>query len=295
MNNGITRAFQMTALLLSVSLVTTSCHNSSNTREAESSLPLGVTPIVTNQNQSEPDSSIIENGNIADTTRALRIQDDWFDDSFFLLDNSSGYVNIYEIGVELPRSRSSQWAAEHSRAEVFDNINTGKWESDDNLTWAIGWFFGIPFSFELEAPPEHGIHPEDSDVTYWPPLDTVEKTTETIHSVSISSLPDGGELSFRELSGSENQDIQLACFELNNSALLKILSLDGIVILENGVEYRIIQFLEKMSLLGMSFCLKIILFCLMLLSKVIRRKAKYYLHKLSNISLLIINYILNYT
>jgi hypothetical protein len=210
---------RVSVVLLNVSVLLTSCHNSSGFQETESSLPLGVTPIETKQSSESTDYSIVEKKRKSVESEIKTDTDTFYSDNFFVLDNSDGFAGVYEIDVTDPMSRSHQWASEHTEALFFDEINTDHWTSEPHLRCSVRWFFGTLFVFSEVEATEHGTKanaPEDD--IYSPPSGITVKTTNTIRAIPFGSIPYSDELPINSESEEKKANLMVACLDLSDSA-----------------------------------------------------------------------------
>lgn len=212
------RLFHLSVVLLCMSVMLAACHTSTGIQEAETSLPLGVTPIVTKQNAKTTDFSIVEEKSSSTESENVMPSDSFFSNDFFILDNSDGYVNIYEIDVSVPMSRSQQWASEHAADLFFEEINTDHWTTEPYLFNSVRWFFGTSFVYSEVEEIEHGTKPDGfEDDIFSPPPGITIKTTRTIQSLPFSSIPHREELPTNHVSLNKQVDCKVACLDLCNS------------------------------------------------------------------------------
>ena len=219
------RVGKIIALLMSASILT-SCGSASKNSSTESSS--------SNQNTSgnseeyvDPDSGTSEESSFSYETIAPAENplkgtelEKYCTDNFVVLDNSSGFVNVYEIEPQTPMHLTKQWSDEHLDAETnmtfFESQN---WIYEYDRMWVLWYFMGKTISCYSEDPDQ--IKREeafDKQITYKAEEGTFSDVVNGIYISKIDNIPGWMELPFSTSVGRMDPENQVLVFDLDRSA-----------------------------------------------------------------------------
>ncbi|MBO4928801.1 MAG: hypothetical protein J5379_11225 [Clostridiales bacterium] len=140
-------------------------------------------------------------------------------DNFVVLDNNSGYVNVYEIEPEIPMHLTKEWNRDHPRADAnMTFIESTNWTYEYDRIWVLWWFMGKSIN-ESTKPADYESRPGEwvEQNTYTPPDNVFAGVIEGMHVSTISSIPNWMELPFRTSVGRVNPDNHILVLDLDGS------------------------------------------------------------------------------
>lgn len=206
--------------LLMVSSILASCgsagKNGSDPDETSGSVSDGA-PISTITTENEV--SVSESVELPENPFAGTELEKYCTDHFVVLDNSNGYVNVFEIKPEIPLHLTKEWFRDHPRADVdLAFIESTNWTYEYDRMWVLWWFMGktincstMPKDYE----PQHGEWVEQ--IPYTPPEDVFTNLIDRMHVSTIGSISCWMELPFRMSVGRVDPNNRILVFDLDRS------------------------------------------------------------------------------
>ncbi len=141
-------------------------------------------------------------------------------DSFVVLNNSNGIVNVYEIEPETPMHLTNQWIRDHMNVEInmtfFESRN---WVHEYDRMWVLWYFMGKTISTYSEQPDRISEQDMfDNQITYKAPEGTFSNVVSGRSVSKIGCIPGWMELPFNTSIGHIDPNNQILVFNLEGSA-----------------------------------------------------------------------------
>ena len=223
------RSFGRIIALFLAASVLTSCSSAGKTGN-ESDSAANVTGIISDAGASADPASASETPLTSNTSAYEPVDpienplkgtelEQYCTDNFVVLDNSNGYVNVYEIEPEIPMHLTKEWNRDHPRVDVdMAFIEASNWSYEYDRIWVLWWFMGKRIN-ESTKPADYESRPGEwvEQNTYTPPDDVFAGVIEGMYVSTIGSIPGWMELPFRTSVGRVNPDNHILVLDLDGN------------------------------------------------------------------------------
>ena len=141
-------------------------------------------------------------------------------DNFVVLDNSNGFVNVYEIEPQDPLHLTRRWASDHLNVETnmtfFESTN---WVYEYDRLWVLWYFMGKPINCYSGKPDQMNEQDMFEDtVTYEAPEGAFSNVVSAMKVSKIGCIPGWMELPFSTSIGRIDPGNQILVFDMERSA-----------------------------------------------------------------------------